>query len=76
MEEEILYPTDQENIEETNEIPTLKILYKREGNKLLVANAGCHSLIGIVENIDGRFYIESSIDSFKTEKDAIEYLIR
>ena len=74
MEEEILYPTDQESIEETK-ITTLNILTKREGNKLLVANAGCHSLIGIVKNIDGRFYVDCSIDSFRTEKDAIEFLV-
>lgn len=69
MKKEILDQT------ENKEIPALRILTKRQGNKLLVANAGCGVLIGIIEQIDNEYFIDSCINSFRSERDAVDYLI-
>ena len=63
------------NQEETQEVSRLRILRKREGNKLYIANAGCHSLVGIIEKIDSNYYIQGYLDSFEKEQDAIDVLM-
>lgn len=69
MEEEILIPESEQ------EIVATKILRKRVGNKLYLANKGCHSLIGCVEKIGEIYFIEGYINQFRTEYDAEEALL-
>ena len=79
MEEEILLPETediQEENEEVNEnIPVVKILKKRIGNKLLLANKGCGSFIGCIEQINSKFFIEGYLNEFNREQEAIDFLL-
>lgn len=79
MEEEILLP-ETEDIQEENEeinenIPVVKILKKREGNRLLLANKGCHSLIGCIEKIGSTYFVDGYVNPFNTESQAIDFLL-
>ena len=61
-------------IMEEKEIPTTKILKKRIGNELHLANKGCRSLIGITEKINNKFYIKGYLNEFDKEQEAIDVL--
>ena len=71
MEEEILTSED----EETQAILVPKILKKRIGNKLYLANKGCTSLIGCIEKIGETYFIEGYFNPFKKESEAVDYLL-
>lgn len=63
------------NQEDTAEVSRLRILRRRVDNELHIANAGCHSLIGIIQKIDGNYYIKGYLDPFDKEQDAIDVLM-
>ena len=61
-------------MEEQEEIPTIKILKKRVGNELHLANKGCNCLIGIIYPENGKFYIKGYSNEFEKEQEAIDIL--
>jgi hypothetical protein len=76
MKEEILSLDfiKNNNVEEEEEIKLPKFLFKRCGNKLIVANKGCLSVIGVIYPYKSSFLIEGCESPFKKEQDAIEFL--
>jgi len=82
MEEEILLSEnedvqfdvyDEDQTDKT--IPVTKILKKRDGDKLYLANKGCHSLIGCIEKIGSTYFIQGYANPFDKESQAIDFLL-
>lgn len=61
-------------MEEEKDIPTIKILKKRVGNELRIANKGCGCLIGIIYELNGKYLIKGYSNEFDKEQEAIDIL--
>jgi hypothetical protein len=62
MEEELILSSDSEIEEEKLTAP--KFLFKRDGEKLIIANKGCLSIVGIIYPYKSSFLIEGCDEVF------------